>query len=160
MPKKLETENIKRKTKIKSNRLYRSEKNKILGGVAAGLGEYLDVDPTLLRIAFVLVTLFGGSGILLYLVLWLVIPSKSDLNSSPELNVKHNADEIKEAASDLADNLSSGDKGSTRYLVGLVIIGLGLLFMFENLGILPPIDLGQFWPIILIGVGFVILSKK
>jgi phage shock protein PspC (stress-responsive transcriptional regulator) len=55
-------------------RLYRSRDEKIIGGVCGGLGEYLNVDPTIIRIALVLITLFGGAGIIAYLVLWVVVP--------------------------------------------------------------------------------------
>ncbi|HEY4061804.1 MAG TPA: PspC domain-containing protein [Puia sp.] len=58
-------------------RLYRSENDKILGGVCAGLANYLRLDPALLRIIFVLISFGGGLGILLYIVLWIVLPYKS-----------------------------------------------------------------------------------
>ena len=55
-------------------RLYRSQRDRMLGGVCGGLGEYLGLDPTIIRLIFVLLALLGGHGILLYLILWLVIP--------------------------------------------------------------------------------------
>ena len=57
-------------------RLYRSRDNRMLGGVAAGIGEYLEADPTLIRVLFALSFLLGGTGILVYLVMWLIIPEK------------------------------------------------------------------------------------
>jgi phage shock protein C len=47
----------------------------MIGGVAGGIAEYLGVDPTIIRLAFVVLTLLGGSGPLLYLVAWLLMPS-------------------------------------------------------------------------------------
>lgn len=59
-------------------KLYLSDTNKKIGGVCGGLGEYFDVDPTLIRIAFILVTLFSfGLGIVGYLLIWMVVPKKS-----------------------------------------------------------------------------------
>jgi phage shock protein PspC (stress-responsive transcriptional regulator) len=55
-------------------KLFRSRQERMIGGVAGGLGEYLNVDPTLMRLAFVILTFFGGSGIPIYLIMWLVIP--------------------------------------------------------------------------------------
>jgi phage shock protein PspC (stress-responsive transcriptional regulator) len=52
----------------------RSSTDKKLGGVCAGLADYLDMDVTLIRVLWVLVVLCGGAGILLYLILWLVLP--------------------------------------------------------------------------------------
>ena len=46
----------------------------MIGGVCAGLGEYLGLDPTIVRIVWVLMVLFAGVGILLYIILWLVMP--------------------------------------------------------------------------------------
>ena len=56
-------------------KLYRSDEDKILGGVCGGLGEYFDIDPTLVRLIFILLGLHG-SGVILYLVAWLLIPKK------------------------------------------------------------------------------------
>ncbi len=55
-------------------RLYRDPDEKVLGGVAGGIGAYFNTDPLWFRIIFIILTLFGGSGILLYLILWLIVP--------------------------------------------------------------------------------------
>ncbi len=57
-------------------RLYRSKTNRILGGICGGIAEYLDVDPTIIRLIWVLITLVYGVGILAYLIAWLIIPEK------------------------------------------------------------------------------------
>jgi phage shock protein C len=48
----------------------------MIGGVCAGLAEYLDIDPTIVRIVWVLMVLFAGFGILLYIILWLIMPKQ------------------------------------------------------------------------------------
>jgi phage shock protein PspC (stress-responsive transcriptional regulator) len=58
-------------------RLYRAENDKILGGVCAGLANYLRIDPAIVRIIFVLITFGWGVGFLLYIILWMVLPYKS-----------------------------------------------------------------------------------
>lgn len=55
-------------------RLVRSRRDRMLGGVCGGLAEYLDTDPTIIRLAFALSILLGGVGILAYLVMWIVMP--------------------------------------------------------------------------------------
>ena len=55
-------------------RLYRSRNDRTLAGICGGIAEYFGWDPTLVRVAWVLLTLLGGSGILLYLIMWLVMP--------------------------------------------------------------------------------------
>jgi phage shock protein C len=57
----------------KIKRLYRSAKERILGGVCGGIGEYLNVDPTIIRVIWILFGL-SGFGILAYLIAWLIIP--------------------------------------------------------------------------------------
>lgn len=57
-----------------SKRLYRSRKNQVIGGVAAGVAEYFDIDPTIVRIAWALLGMYWGTGVLVYLICWLVIP--------------------------------------------------------------------------------------
>ncbi len=55
-------------------RLYRDGDNRVLGGVCSGLGAYFNIDPVILRVIFVLVLFMGGASILLYLILWIVVP--------------------------------------------------------------------------------------
>ena len=49
----------------------------MIAGVCAGIGKYFNLDPTIIRVLYVLMVFFAGFGILLYLILWLVIPSES-----------------------------------------------------------------------------------
>lgn len=59
-----------------TKKLYRSKDDCWVAGVCGGIGRYFNLDPTLIRALFVIFTLFGGSGILLYLILWLIIPEE------------------------------------------------------------------------------------
>ena len=54
--------------------LYRSRTDKFIGGVCGGLGKYLNWDPAIIRLIFVALLIYAGSGILLYLLLWILIP--------------------------------------------------------------------------------------
>jgi phage shock protein C len=61
------------------NKLYLSSTDRKIGGVCGGIGEYYEKDPTLIRILFVLLALFAfGSGIIIYLAMWLIIPKKPE----------------------------------------------------------------------------------
>ncbi len=57
-----------------TRRLYRNTREAMVGGVCAGLADYLNLDPTIVRLIFILMALLGGHGILVYLILWLVVP--------------------------------------------------------------------------------------
>ena len=56
-------------------KLYKSNKNKVFTGTCGGIGEYLNIDPTIIRLIFVIVLFFGGTGILVYIVAALIIPN-------------------------------------------------------------------------------------
>ena len=62
----------------RTRRLHRSSKDKMICGVCGGLGEYLDVDPTLIRLIWVLLTCWAGMSILAYLIAAIIIPMESD----------------------------------------------------------------------------------
>ena len=63
---------------MKDKKLTRSADDRMLAGVAGGLAEYLDIDPVLIRILFVIIALLGGGfiGILIYVVLWIIMPEQ------------------------------------------------------------------------------------
>jgi len=61
-------------------RLYRSEKDKMIGGVCGGIAEYFMLDPTLVRLGYILLSIFTVfSGVLAYLILWVVVPVRKKL---------------------------------------------------------------------------------
>ena len=63
-------------------RLYRSRKDRILGGVCAGLGDHIDVDPTVIRLVWAVVTLLSiGFGLIVYILAWILIPEAPDESS-------------------------------------------------------------------------------
>jgi len=55
-------------------RVYRSRMGRMVGGVCGGLGDYFEIDPTMIRLLFVLATLAGGPGVVAYLILLVVVP--------------------------------------------------------------------------------------
>lgn len=77
---------------MSKKRLYRSEDDRILGGVCGGIAEVYDLDPTLVRLITLLIVLGpAGGGLLVYLIAWLIVPTESEVkgNSSaqePEVN--------------------------------------------------------------------------
>ena len=66
-----------------SEKLYRSRTNRQVAGVCAGLGQRFNVDPTLIRVLFVLLALFGGAGIVLYIAMWIIVPKEPPVGGAP-----------------------------------------------------------------------------
>lgn len=150
---------------IETPKLHRSESSKIIAGVCGGLGEYFDVDPTIIRIVFVLMTIFGGSGILIYIILWLVIPSENSNQQLSQRNVKDNAKELRSKVQTFAHDIkrSSESKRSntdSRPWWGLLIVILGAAFLMSNYGLFDFSEFSKLWPLALIALGLLILLKK
>lgn len=60
-------------------RLYRSRKERMFGGICGGIGEHIDVDPTIIRLIWVVITILSlGTGIIVYLIAWIIIPEFPD----------------------------------------------------------------------------------
>jgi len=59
-------------------KLYRSRKNRMIAGVCGGIGEYFEIDPTIVRLLWVLLILMGGAGIFLYIAAWIIIPQSKN----------------------------------------------------------------------------------
>ena len=65
-------------------RLYRSQEDRMIAGVCGGLGEYLSIDATIIRLIFVITALWGGAGLIVYLVMMLVVPEEPSLSEPVE----------------------------------------------------------------------------
>jgi phage shock protein C len=59
-----------------TNKLYRSKTNRKLAGVCGGLAQYFNLDATLIRVLFVVLAVLGGSGLVLYLAMWIIVPNE------------------------------------------------------------------------------------
>lgn len=125
-----------------SKQLYRSNQNKVLGGVCGGMGEYFDIDPTIVRIIWFL-AIFTGVGIIAYIACWLIIPQKSygSLNSYTNEFTEHRE--------------SSIDKEKTKRILGISLIIIGAVFMLDKF--FRWFDLDIIIPLIIIAVGAYIL---
>ena len=58
-------------------KLYRSRTQRMIAGVCGGLAEYFNLDATLMRVLFLLLAVFGGSGLVIYVVMWIIVPGAS-----------------------------------------------------------------------------------
>lgn len=142
-------------------RLERSEQNKVIAGVAGGLGEYFSIDPTLVRLVFILLTIFGGSGILIYLIFWLIMPKNDAKDSTVQSTIEGNISDMSEKAKTFAHDLNLTDgKEDSKFWWGIAIVVFGFLLLFNNFGLFDIFDFGKMWPIILVVVGLMILMKK
>lgn len=127
-------------------RLTRSH-NGMIGGVAAGVATWINADWALVRIAWaLLVPLTGGAALLAYIVAWVVVPEEPRRTGTAD-----GAAPVTEEAGPFRI-----DEGRAALLIGGGLIVLGLWFLAREY--LPRIDWGFVWPLILVGVGVLILT--
>jgi len=182
-----------------TSRLYRSTSDAMLGGVAAGLGNYFKMDPTIIRIIFLVLTfLSGGAFILVYLAFWLLLPTAGSTATQPGDIVRENIDEMGNRVRNFTGgNFSGGNYGAgtpvsnpgnnqptasngqpvvtngqpqlppaapvARHRQGLspqVLIGIGVFFLLANMGFFHLIHWAVGWPLLLIVLGVVMLSRR
>lgn len=112
----------------------------MVAGVAGGLAHYFGIDPILVRVAFVVFTLAGGSGVLAYLILWLVVPEESEKD----------AREASPARAAPSGRL-------LQVLFGAVLVAAGTIFLIDQ--VVPWFD-RVIWPATLILLGAIVLLHR
>jgi phage shock protein C len=140
-----------------ARKLYRSEKNVVVAGVAGGLGEYFQVDPVLIRLIIVILVVFGGSGIPLYLILWLVLPKQSQVEQNTEATVRSNVEEISTKAKVMIEDTRTVTKNRPKQWLGVLLVAFGILFLLNNFTF---VRFDLLWPFILIGIGAAVLLRS
>lgn len=96
--------------RARGKKLYRDPDNRVLGGVCSGLGAYFDIDPVIIRLIFVLLLFIpAGSSVLIYIILWIVVPKAKNIAQrlemrGEEVNVNNISKSIKEEIQDVKDN--------------------------------------------------------
>jgi len=137
------------------DKLYRSRRVRVFGGVAGGLAQYFNLDIILVRVLFVVIAILHGFVILLYIILWIVIPEEPF-----EIAYQMKADDQPAPNTDNTDpNFANIDgvqippkkEGSGRLIVGIVLIVIGLIFFADR--IIPSFDFRDVLPIALVLIG-------
>ena len=116
-------------------RLERSSSDRMLAGVCGGLGRYFDLNPTFFRVGFVVLTLLGGAGVLVYLAATLVMPGEGRERS-------------------VAEQVLAERKERPWPLIGLAIVGVALIVLLSRAALRPAAGAG--WVFVLV-IGLVVL---
>jgi phage shock protein PspC (stress-responsive transcriptional regulator) len=143
---------------MNGKRLYRSRKERMVAGIAGGLAEYFDIDPTLVRIIFIVTLFLGGGGFLAYIIMWIAVPEEPFVIIPPDASTGQPA-----AGAPVGPDpqvVYDNHRHKRRSIGGTVLIVIGVLFLLDNF--FPRFDFGDFWPVILIaiGVGLLMSSKN
>ena len=163
---------------MSSKKLYRSRIDRMIGGVSGGLAKYFDIDPTIVRVLFVVSIFLGGGGILAYIILWIVVPEEpiiitpnsaeshsdpdegsSASGSDDQQNSSFNSElnkKVNEATNEI-NRIVEDARRNKRTLGGIILICIGILFLFDNF--LPHFHFGNYWPLILVVIGIALIIK-
>ena len=147
-----------------TERLYRSKTNKVVGGVAGGLADYFNIDVVLARVAFVLLAMFGGGGVLIYIVMWIAIPSQSTYFKSQNHNnnTASGVDDVdgqdNENAFDEINTNKPVKSSNTGLITGIILIFVGLIFLADRL--MPWYNITDFWPLVLVVIGVIMIKPN
>jgi len=132
-------------------KLFRSRKYRIIGGVAGGLAEYFKIDPVITRILFIAFTLTNGVGIAIYIILWIIIPDEPIEVLLNEVKSKPNSDNPEAKFPDLEDLKPVENSNKPSLIFGIIIIALGVFFLLTN--IIPFFEFDDIVPLIFIIIG-------
>jgi|SRR5579859_1665028 len=162
---------------------FRRGKDRILGGVCSGLAEGLHTDPLWVRLGFVLLAFLQGVGLLIYIILWLVMPEQVDGQDTTRSGFDSMSADLKRIGSELKSQFSGAPKpaptqehseptdtartsniapapppSSARTSVGLgiVLVVVGLILLGGNTGI---VQWSVIWPSVLIILGVLLLAR-
>lgn len=145
-------------------KLQRDENRKMLAGVAAGLAEYFDIDVTWVRVIFILMAVFGASGVLIYIILWIVVPPKPYFADMSKYQADYRVPGDPDAPISPESPFTSRRerrKGRGRFIAGIILVAFGIYFLADEFYILPYwFSLGKLWPVILIAIGIGIIGKS
>lgn len=136
-------------------RLMRSEKERILSGVCAGLAIYLGVDPVLVRLAFLLLLPAGGIGLPLYFALTIIMPSETTVGRPQGEIIEKNLENLGETMSGSVERLGQHPNGPT--ITAILLILLGFYLLVGNMNWFNP---SFFWPLILILFGLALIIRR
>ena len=128
-------------------RLYRSQTDKVIGGVCGGLGDYFNVDPVLIRIITVLLIIGYGVGLLAYIIAWIIIPKREE-------------DVVGEPSTSAAPSVEIEQPRPPwhKYLPGLILVAIGVLLLVHEHWYW--FDFEDLWPAIFIIVGLFLIFRR
>ncbi|MCD6577229.1 MAG: PspC domain-containing protein [Anaerolineaceae bacterium] len=145
-----------------ANRLFRSESDRVLGGVCAGFGNFLGIDPIFIRIFFIVWTVLGEYSVLVYFLLWVIVPSGSSVDADGVFQVNDLGARFNQMGREIGE-IARQPNSELVIFTGVGLIAWGSYYLFRRL--VPYLDLWAYsqylWPALLIIAGvFVIIRAK
>jgi phage shock protein C len=152
-------------------KLQRDTQHKMIAGVCAGLADYLNMDVTLVRVLFLVTLIFHGSGLIPYLVLWVVLPKKTYSFGGPGPQVDYTVPPFNNPNVDYSVPPQPQQPGApfvmppkkasnASIIVGIALVAFGSFFLLDEFDILPDWQFDQLWPVAFIIAGVVMVFSR
>jgi phage shock protein PspC (stress-responsive transcriptional regulator) len=137
-----------------NKKLFRKQTGAMLGGVCAGLSEYLGIDPIFIRVFFVLWAVTGGGAVLVYLILWAVIPAEG------ETSIVNLDGRIKQVGREISE-VARHPNPQLIVFAGIGLIGMGVFYFLQQAGFPWSgwFNWDVIWPAVLILAGIALLAR-
>ena len=145
-----------------TKRLRKSKEDSMLFGVAGGLAEYFDVDPTLMRAAWIVFILASaGTALIAYIILAIIMPKQEPTAAQTSQAAGEDVEELPEDASQPTPRKDEGWRWSShRNLFGVALVAAGVLSLLSNLGLLFWWRWDVLWPLALIAIGAALILGR
>ena len=135
--------------------ISRSRQNRIFGGVSGGLADYLSIDILVIRILFVASVFLSGIGILLYIIMWIVLPEEKMIDfASPEWNSSASST----SEPDVNFTIPQKKNKNGQVIFGVILIIIGIFFL--GIEVFSFLNFADLLPILLVGLGIYLLWKS
>jgi len=139
---------------MENKKLYRSSTDKMVAGICGGLGEYLGVDPIVVRLVMVGLTLGGGSGVLLYIILAIIIPkeptgtTEEEMTETPKIKTKEDP------------SFDEATEGKGKNVLAVLVILAGIILLTNRIIPFNWFRWDLFWPVGLIMLGVYLIFRR
>lgn len=150
-----------------TTKLYRSESERMIAGVCGGLAHYLNINVTLVRVFFVVLALGDGAGVLIYLLLWLIMPAATAEQATLATNIRVGAMEMRDKAFGFGKEIGSAvhnreQQRKTGTIVGASLIIVGFIALIDAIEVpwLWWLDFDLLWPVLLVFGGILVLIRS
>jgi len=143
-----------------AKRLYRNDSEKVIGGVCAGLGDFLGIDPVFVRIFFILWTVLGELSVVIYGLMWIVIPKSNGSETDQKFEINDLGTRFRQVGREVQE-ITRAPSSELITFTGVGLIAWGVYYFVRRA--VPYLDIWSYsqylWPALLIAAGAFIIYR-
>ncbi len=139
-------------------KLYKSSEDKVIAGICGGIAEYFDIDSVWVRLVAILLLFLDGIGILMYIILWVLVPENPNKKSNKKTLAEEKVDEFKMSIKKDHSKDNEHKEKNGHVVIGGILVIIGILFLVKN--VFGWFNTEIFWGALIIGTGLILLMRK